>query len=231
ALKRVAEAAGFEVVVTNDAAVFINAARLWHPTVIMLDLKMPGTDGVQLLRTLAADKCAAQIVLTSGADGKVLDSAIQLGRERGLTMADPLPKPLRIEAMRERLAELRRVPKLQLTADLARALSSDQLFLEYQPKLDCRLSRITAVEALGRWRHPVHGIVSPDQFIKLAEDNGFIHRLTDWVVATAARQAARWRGDNLALEVAVNVSARDIEDIDLPDRLEKHCLEAGIDPG
>src|SRR5438093_5105424 len=93
-VRRVAELSGFEVVVTQDPSVFINTERRWQPTVILLDLKMPGTDGIQLLRTLAADKCAAQIVLTSGADEKVLDSAMQLGRERGLTMSEAMPKPM-----------------------------------------------------------------------------------------------------------------------------------------
>jgi len=75
-VKRVAEISGFEVVVTHDPAAFINSARLWRPTVIMLDLKMPGTDGIQLLRTLAAEKCAAHIVLSSGCDSRVLEAAI-----------------------------------------------------------------------------------------------------------------------------------------------------------
>src|SRR5437764_9645809 len=73
-VKRIAESSGYEVVVANDAAGFVNAARLWHPTVIMLDLKMPGTDGIQLLRALAADKCPAHIVVSSGADQKVLEA-------------------------------------------------------------------------------------------------------------------------------------------------------------
>ena len=229
-VKRVARDCGFEVVVTQDPGVFINTARLWHPSVIMLDLKMPGADGVQLLRSLAADKCPAHVVLSSGADAKVLDSAMQLGRERGLRMSEVLPKPLRADNLRERLVALKRVPKLQLSADLARALATDQLFLEYQPKFDCRLSRITAVEALVRWRHPVHGIIPPDQFVPLAEEIGLVGRLTDWVVAAAAAQAARWRADRLFLEMAVNISAHDIEDIDLPDRLERHCRDAGLDP-
>ena len=71
-VKRVAKACGFDVVVTDDPTAFTNAARQWRPTVIMLDLRMPGTDGIQLLRTLAADKCTAQIVVTSGEDRKVL---------------------------------------------------------------------------------------------------------------------------------------------------------------
>jgi len=230
-IKRVAQDCGFEVAVTADPAVFMNAVRLWHPTVIMLDLKMPNTDGIQLLRALAADKCTAHVVVTSGEHGKVLDSAMQLGCERGLNMRDVLPKPVRAQELRERLCGLKRIPKLRLSADLAHAIAADELFLEYQPKLDCRLARITGVEALVRWNHPVHGIIQPDQFITLAEEIGVISRLTDRVVAAAATQAARWHAANLSLDVAVNISARDLEDIELPDRLEQHCQTAGLDPG
>jgi EAL domain-containing protein (putative c-di-GMP-specific phosphodiesterase class I)/ActR/RegA family two-component response regulator len=228
AVKRVAQAAGFDVTVTADAAAFMSAARLWHPTVIMLDLKMPDTDGIQLLRTLAADKCIARIVLTSGAEGKVLDTAIQLGRERGLRMGEPLPKPMRVDSLRQLLHGYKRQPLLP--ADLEAAITQHELFLEYQPKLDCRLGRITGAEALVRWRHPSRGVIAPDQFIGLAEETGLIRRLTDWVVAAAATQAASWQAAGLGIEVAINISARDIEDIDLPDRLEQRCRNAGIDP-
>jgi EAL domain-containing protein (putative c-di-GMP-specific phosphodiesterase class I) len=229
-VKRVAESVGFEVVATEDPVVFAKTARQWHPSVIMLDLSIPGTDGIQLLRGLAADKCTAHIVLMSGADGKVLEVAQQLGRERGLNMGKLLPKPMRIETLRELLREFKPVPKSLLAADLADAIAAGQLFLEYQPKLDCRLGRITAVEALVRWRHPTHGVVRPDQFIALAEESDLIHRLTDWVVATAAKQAAAWQSEGVDLQVAVNISAKDIEDIELPERLDRYCQNAGVDP-
>jgi EAL domain-containing protein (putative c-di-GMP-specific phosphodiesterase class I) len=231
-VKRVAEAGGFEVVATEDPVVFANAVRRWHPTVIVLDLKMPKTDGIQLLRTLAADNCAADIVLTSGSDPKVLEAAMQLGRERGLNMSEPLPKPMRMESLQQRLAVFKRVPKPLLAADLETALATNQLFLEYQPKLDCRLGRITGAEALLRWRHPTRGIIQPDQFIGLAEETGLIHGVTDWVVAEAAMQAAHWQTARLNLEVAVavNFSASDLEDLELPERLEQHCRNATIDP-
>lgn len=229
-VKRVAQGCGFEVVVTEDAPAFTNAARLWHPTVIMLDLKIPGSDGIQLLRALAADKCPAHIVLSSGADAKVLESAMQLGRERGLNMGEVLQKPMRADNLRERLCGLKRLPKLQLSTDLSRAIAGGELFLEFQPQLDCRSSRITGVEALVRWLHPTHGIVPPDQFVGLAEEMGLMGGLTDWVVSTAAAQAARWRAEQVALDVAVNISARDVEDLEFPDRLEQLCRDAGLDP-
>ncbi len=229
-VKRVAELSGFEVIVTADPAAFTNTARLWNPTVIMLDLKMPGTDGIQLLRGLAGDQCAAHIVITSGSDQKVLDSAMQLGRERGLKMSGVLPKPIRAQTLREMLAGFKRLPKELLSTDLAEAIASDHLFLEYQPKLDCHLRCFTGVEALVRWRHPVKGIIRPDEFIALAEQTDLIHRLTDWVVVAVAKQIAVWHAENLALEVALNISARDIEDLDLPERLHQHCADAGIDP-
>jgi EAL domain-containing protein (putative c-di-GMP-specific phosphodiesterase class I)/ActR/RegA family two-component response regulator len=231
-VKKVAEASGFDVVLSDDPSVFMNTARQWHPTVIMLDLKMPGTDGVQLLRSLAADNCPAHIVLTSGSDEKILDAALQLGRERGLKMSEALPKPMRVENLQERLAGFKRAARPLVSDDLAVALAAGQLFLEYQPKLDCRLGRITGAEGLVRWRHPVQGVIGPGQFIALAEESGLIHGVTDWVIATAASQAARWRADHINIEiaVAVNFSASDLTDLDLPERLEQHCINAAIEP-
>jgi EAL domain-containing protein (putative c-di-GMP-specific phosphodiesterase class I) len=230
-IKRVAESVGFEVIATEDPAVFAKAARQWQPTVIMLDLNIPGTDGIQLLRGLAADKCTAHILLTSGAESKVLEAAQQLGRERGLSMGKLVQKPVRLETLRELLREFNPVPKTLLAADLAEGIATGQLFLEYQAKLDCRQRRITGVEALVRWRHPGQRIIPPDHFVALAEESELIHALTDWVVAAAARQAAAWQAEQLGLQVAVNIAAKDIEDLELPERLQQHCLDAGIDPG
>ncbi len=226
----VAEAAGFEVVFTSDPLSFTKTARFWRPSVILLDLKIPGTDGIQLLRTLASDNCKAHVVIHSGSDGKVIEAAMQLGDERGLTMAGMLQKPVRAETLRELLVGLLQMPKEQLAADLAAAISENQLYLEYQPKFSCAAARLTGVEALARWRHPRLGIIPPDEFIALAEESELIHRLTDWAVGSAARQAAAWRADGLDIAVAVNISARDLEDLDLPERLVQQVEAAGIDP-
>jgi EAL domain-containing protein (putative c-di-GMP-specific phosphodiesterase class I) len=226
-VKRVAEGVGFEVVVAEDPEGFIKTARYWRPAVIILDLRMPGRDGVEVLRSLAADDCAATVVLVSGEDAKTLEASAALGRERGLKMSSVLPKPFRMEALRQLLLQFKPLPKMLVSAELAHAIASGDLFLEYQPKLDCRLGQITGVEALVRWRHPERGIIPPDQFIAVAEESSLMHRLTDWVVATASKQGATWRTVGLGLEIAVNVS---IEDLELPDRLSDRCHRNGLDP-
>jgi len=220
---RIAAACGFEVQVTQDPSVFTNAARLWHPSVILLDLNMPGTDGIQLLRMLAADKCAASIVLNSGADDRVLDAALRLGRERGLHMREALPKPMRADSLRERLTALRRTQKLTMSDDLAVALAEGQLFLEYQPKFDCRLAGITGAEALVRWQHPTRGIVAPEEFILLAEEDGSIRGLTNQVIAEAAKQIqakTREQSADHATALAAVQSLRDSGKLD-----EAHLAE------
>ena len=229
-IKKAAESMDFVVETTQDPHNFTIQARLTHPDVIVMDLKMPGVDGVQLLRNLAADRCAAHIILASGSDGKVLDTAMRLGRERGLKMHGVLPKPLRLEALRELLEDFRPLSRTFLAGDLAEAIASDQLFLEYQPKLDLHEGRLSSVEALVRWRHPQHGLIRPDQFIGLAEETDLICRLTDWVAARAFLQVAQWSAADLPLQLAVNISARDLGDLNFPDRLVQHCRDAGIEP-
>jgi EAL domain-containing protein (putative c-di-GMP-specific phosphodiesterase class I) len=226
--KTAGESAGYEVFATKNPSAFLEKARTWSPTVIMLDLGMPGTDGVQLLRGLGESSCAAEVILISGADDKVLDSAMQLGRERGLKMGGVLQRPVQLATLRIFLAQFQPAKAL-LSNDLTNAIVTDQLILEYQLKLDCRTARMTSVEALVRWRHPVLGIIQPDQFIPLAEENELIHRLTDWVVMAAAKQMSAWQIDNPTLEMAVNISAKDVQDLALPDRLHKFCRDAGID--
>ena len=230
AARKIGENLGFEVLVADNADVFLRAAREWRPQAILMDLKMPGTDGIELLRALAADQCRAQVALMSGSDQKTLETAMQLGRDRGLNMAGLLPKPLRFQGLRDLFNQLRHIPKALLSIDVIDAIASDQLFLEYQPKFDLHLDRITGVEALLRWRHPDRGIVPPLDFIAIAEESDIIGRVTEWVVGTAARQVATWKANNLDLDVAVNISAADVRDLGLPDRLEALCRQAGLDP-
>ena len=90
---------------------------------------------------------------------------------------------------------------------------------------------MTGAEALVRWRHPTLGIIPPDQFIPLAEQTDHIDRLTDWVVAAVVKQMAEWRADNPALEVSINISAKNLDELHFPDRMHQHCQDGGVDSG
>ncbi len=100
----------------------------------------------------------------------------------------------------------------ELLRDLRQAIANRQLRLFYQPKQDLRDGHIGAAEALLRWQHPVHGWVSPAEFIPLAEAAGLMRTLTAWVVQEGLAQLARWNAAGEVWRVSVNVSAQDLED-------------------
>jgi DNA-binding response OmpR family regulator len=99
-IRRVAQGCGFEVRTTSQAADFKAAYETFQPDVITLDLAIPDGDGVELLRFLADAGCTAQIVIISGFDDKVMESAKRLGDARGLKMAGTISKPMRIAELR-----------------------------------------------------------------------------------------------------------------------------------
>ncbi|HEV8450162.1 MAG TPA: EAL domain-containing protein [Gaiellales bacterium] len=121
--------------------------------------------------------------------------------------------------------------KLALASDLRRAIEGGQLSLYYQPKAALQSGDISGVEALVRWKHPDRGIISPDQFIPLAERSGLINLLSMWVLKTALRQVADWKRMGLVMPVSINLSARDLIDVRLPDEIEAALHEARVAPG
>lgn len=121
-----------------------------------------------------------------------------------------------------------RIERLALVADLHTALERDEFQLRYQPKLDLRTGQITSVEALVRWEHPRLGLLSPDAFVPLAESAGLIEPLTHLVLCAALQQAARWHDAGVDLTVAVNLSARSVNNPQLPSIVNDALLHAGV---
>jgi diguanylate cyclase (GGDEF)-like protein len=109
--------------------------------------------------------------------------------------------------------------RLALLGGLRRALERDELVIHYQPKADLNSGQVLGVEALVRWQHPDHGLLSPGEFIPLAERTGLIHPLTRWVLDAALRQAAEWQRTGHHLSTAVNISTRCLLDPALPDQI------------
>src|SRR5579871_5276800 len=115
-----------------------------------------------------------------------------------------------------------------MPAELARAITNDELRLDYQPKVNVTTGAVAGVEALVRWQHPTRGRIGPDSFIPLAERTGQIGELTRWVMRTAVKQWRRWHEIGLDMPVAVNFSGRNLDEIEFPDVLEALCRSADV---
>jgi diguanylate cyclase len=120
--------------------------------------------------------------------------------------------------------------RLALLGGLRRALERDELLLHYQPKADLESAQVRGVEALVRWQHPDHGLLSPGEFIPLAERTGLIHPLTRWVLDAALRQAAEWQRTGHHLSIAVNISTRCLLDPALPDQIASQLAAWQVPP-
>lgn len=106
--------------------------------------------------------------------------------------------------------------RLTLLSDLRRAVDNHELELHYQPKLDLATDEVHYAEALLRWNHPTRGQIPPDRFIPFAEQTGFIKTLTLWIVGEGFRQLAAWHKRGLKIGIALNISARDLLNQQLP---------------
>ncbi len=120
--------------------------------------------------------------------------------------------------------------RLDLEQDLRRALAADQLFVVYQPIFDLRSVTAKGVEALLRWQHPERGLVMPETFIPMAEETGAIVPIGRFVLQTACRQAAAWQEQGQPIEVAVNVSARQLMSGSFMGDVRAALDETGLDP-
>jgi EAL domain-containing protein (putative c-di-GMP-specific phosphodiesterase class I) len=105
---------------------------------------------------------------------------------------------------------------LSMLSELRRAVEDTQLRAYYQPKIDIATGRIKGVEALVRWQHPMRGLLSPAEFIDYAERTGFIRMLTRWMLKVTVRQCGIWNANGTPLEIALNVSVRDVMSRDFP---------------
>jgi diguanylate cyclase (GGDEF)-like protein len=123
------------------------------------------------------------------------------------------------------------VRRMALEHQLHRALEREELFLQYQPKIDLQGGGLAGFEALLRWRHPQHGVVSPEEFVPILEETGLIVPVGEWLVRTAVKQMAAWHAAGLPeVPVAVNLSARQFLQGDVVALVEQLLQEHEVAP-
>jgi len=242
-LGEVAEAVGLQAQGYTRAGRFFEQVPVPAPgSILVLDLQMPGMDGIEVMRRLAQLAVPPALILVSGQEEGVLHAAEELGQAHGLKVLASLGKPIAIAQFRqllERQAPLGRAIQHSRSSaaqptftpnELHAAIRGGQLILHYQPQVAFATGKLVGVEALVRWQHPTQGLIYPDCFIPLIEQYGWMGELTHWVTAEAIRQARQWQDSGLPVTISINISASDLADLTLPDQLATLLTAHQLDP-
>jgi len=234
---------GFPSVVcceTGEDALRLVDDTTTRPDLIMLDLNMPGMDGIEFVRHLVERNYMGNLILVSGEGERMLRTAEKLVQAHKIQILGYLQKPVQPDALLILLSQL--TFSNTVTDKLAgsekaydaqainTAIQSDAIVNYYQPKVRVDTGKIAGVETLVRWRHPVDGLVYPDRFIGLAEKYGMINALTSKVLEQACMQAKAWQQAGHELKVAVNVSMDNLASLDFQDVVVALAAKAGIAP-
>ena len=232
-IAEVASDMGFEVAQAQSSNQFLALLDEFDPTVLVLDLQLPQTDGVELLRRLVRLRCRVPVLLISGVDRKIMSTTERLGVSGGLSMLGILQKPILIEHLEAKLREVFQETVPIDAAELSRGLDRGELSAYFQPKAyldnDDRWV-IGGVEALVRWQHPKLGLIMPGDFIDLAESSGLIGRLTEHVLEQSITQMRAWIDQGMPFKCAVNLPPSLVNDLSFPDRLAQLLQDHGV-PG
>ena len=230
-------------VYTSGQDFFYNNDHIDHHSILILDLKMPGMDGIEVIRLLAEKKMSPALILMSGYDTAVLHSAEQLAQAHNLNVIGSLVKPVNCEKLQQFVAkniadksENRAVEPSIVNAyepdleDIVMALQSQQLVLHFQPQINIKSQEVIGAEALVRWQHPEYGLIYPDRFIPIVENNGLMDQLTTQVINLAIQQIGNLLKDHCIIPISVNVSAENISSLSLPEYLTEVLRNNQLDP-
>lgn len=228
---RVGSAAGLEAVAVTDADAFRRSMQDAPPQIIMLDLQLGQTDGVEQVRFLAERRYAGALVLLSGFSERVLEASVNVAKSLGLNVAAKLAKPIRIEALEQLFDRLKSSLRPLSAGHVLAAIRNDELSLDFQPIVRREPKLLKKLEALVRWDHPTLGRIPPGDFVPLAEsDQTAIDALTEWVIGATVDSYLVLRELGVNIPISVNISTRNLHDLSLPDRLARRMEAAGMPP-
>jgi EAL domain-containing protein (putative c-di-GMP-specific phosphodiesterase class I)/FixJ family two-component response regulator len=213
--------------------------RSGRPDILITDLEMPDMDGVELIRHIAEKHLVSALIVVSGRETNILSTVETMAQEHGLLVLGIAQKPLSFDNLANLLgryrpgagAAARNDDATAFTAeDIREAIRDKQLVMHFQPKVTTHSGVMRGVEALVRWQHPTLGLVAPSNFVPIAEEQGVIDEMTDWVLEASLKQLRDWHARGLTITVAVNLSAKSLSTPDLADRIAAATQRIGIEP-
>ena len=196
----------YDVALSGSISALYEIYDSFDPSTMIVDLKLDHGDAIDVMSFLEQHGCQAPILLVSGFDLRVLESARRIGLSRGLTIAGTSMKPVAFDTVEAFLERHREPDYDEWAIDLQLALTRNEFLVHYQPKVRISDGAVVGVEARTRWTHPSRGSISPSRFIPVAESTGLIAPLTDFVLTQAAADGAGWLAAGYPLTVAVNIS-------------------------
>ncbi|HAS8401266.1 TPA: EAL domain-containing protein [Vibrio vulnificus] len=207
-----------------------------HYDFVFCDLDMPHSDGIDLLISLNEQKYTGNVALISALDRPIISAVSAMCENFSFQVLGKISKPYSNNDIQQLLDNatnaLKPARKLRRRIDV-----SDQEFLfdlangrvknYYQPLVDCRTGDVVGYEALARWLHPIHGMLSPEHFLPIVERCNLSHELFDIVTDNAIRDA---RHINQGLRISINADQINIEDGNFSERFIAKCLESQVEP-
>lgn len=214
------------------------AALPWE--VLVCDLNLPGMDGIEFARHIAARGFRGGVVLLSGADRRLAETVGYLIRAHGLRFLGAIAKPIALDALHACLERLSAPEPSRKSTRAEEPLGVDALAdglarggcveAWFQPKISSTNRRVQGAEALVRWRDAERGILPPSAFVRVAEDHGLIDALTFEVFQQAMTHSRTWAAAGHPLKVSVNLAMGTLSRLDLPDTFDSLARAAGVDP-
>ncbi|MBA3696029.1 MAG: EAL domain-containing response regulator [Methylotenera sp.] len=240
-LEEMLKSLGFTDITTasegRGALAIIDNTHLRPMQLLICDLKMPGMDGIEFFRHLAARRFCGWMIVSSGSDPRILKTVGNLLQAHHLRFLDIMQKPIRTSDLLSALTKLKdSVPNatnsfdLQMLspAEIKTGLIEDHVETYFQPQISLSDGKITGAECLARWRHPTKGLVPPVAFISVAEEHDLIDDLTMAVFRKAMQCQGEWTRQGHELKISVNLSMNNLERLDLPEQFADITREEGV---
>jgi EAL domain-containing protein (putative c-di-GMP-specific phosphodiesterase class I)/FixJ family two-component response regulator len=208
--------------------------------IVLCDLDMPEMDGLEFFRHLGKANSSVSIIIISALDSALIASVKEMARAYGLNLLGAVEKPIMLTQLEELISSHASASPKFRRSDYAspcfnvnqilHGIRNKQFEPYFQPKIEITSKKIVGAEALARWIHPEHGVISPVHFIGLLEESGNIDELTFIMLDKAAASCCLLHYMGYPITISVNLSLKSLSDTALADKVTKIVLDNGVSP-